>query len=83
MKDYKPFDGNQSITITDLTIENSADKVIIYGDMEITRDKTGLEKLNKLLELLEATKKQLELENLPYKLENKPSVIVNNPFKIT
>lgn len=81
MKDYKPFDGNQSVKITDLTIENSEDKVVIYGDMEITRDKKGLDNLNHLLELLELTKKQLESENLPNKIENKESVIIKNPFK--
>lgn len=81
MKEYKPFDGNQSITINDLTIENSEDKVVIYGDMEITRDKVGLEILTHLLELLGATKNQLESENLPNKIENKESVVVKNPFK--
>lgn len=81
MKEYKPFDGNQSITISDLTIENSEDKVVIYGDMEITRDKKGLETLNQLLNVLETTKKQLESESLPNKIDNKESVVVKNPFK--
>ena len=44
MKNDKPFDSNKSISIGDLTIENSEDKVIIYGDLEITRDKAGLNK---------------------------------------
>lgn len=81
MKNYKPFDGNQSIGIGDLTIENSEDKVIFYGDLEITRDKVGLENLNKLLEILESTKKQMEKENLSEAVKKKSAVIIDNPFK--
>lgn len=80
MKNYKPFDGNQSVSVGDLTIENAEDKVILYGDLEITRDKAGLENLQKLLSLLESTKKILEKENLPDKIENKPTEKIKNPF---
>ena len=62
MKNDKPFDSNKSISIGDLTIENSEDKVIIYGDLDITRDKAGLNKLNQLLSILNNTKNQLEKE---------------------
>lgn len=81
MKNYIPFDGNQSVSIGDLTVENSEDKIILYGDLEITRNQAGLENLNKLLEILETTKQQLEKENLPEKLQNKNAVIIDNPFK--
>lgn len=81
MKNYKPFDGNQSISIGDFTIENSEDKIILYGDLEITRDKIGLENIDKLLEILLVTKKQLEKEDLSDKIENKPSEKIKNPFK--
>lgn len=81
MKKYEPFDGNQSISIADLTIENSEDKLVIYGDLEITRDKEGLEKLNKLLSIFEATKEKLLKEQLPEKIDNKESLLVKNPFK--
>lgn len=81
MKKYEPFDGNQSISINELTLESSEDKLVIYGDLDITRDKEGLEKLNKLLNILELTKEKLLKEKLPEKIENKNSVIVKNPFK--
>ena len=81
MKKYEPFDGNQSISINELTLESSEDKLVIYGDLDITRDKEGLEKLNKLLNILELTKEKLLKEKLPEKIENKNSFIVKNPFK--
>lgn len=81
MKNYEPFDGNQSVTIGELKIENSEDKVVLYGDFEITRDKEGLENLEKLLFLLEETRNKLKKENLPDKIQIKKSVVVNNPFK--
>lgn len=81
MKNYNPFDGNQSIQIGDLTIENSEDKIIIYGDLEIHRDRTGLKKIEELLLILENTKQKLLKENLPEKTQNKEPVIVQNPFK--
>lgn len=81
MKNDKPFDSNKSISIGDLTIENSEDKVIIYGDLDITRDKAGLNKLNQLLSILNNTKNQLEKEDLPDSIEIKASVVIKNPFK--
>lgn len=81
MKNYKPFDGNESITLGNLTIENSEDKVILYGNFDITRDKKGLENLESLLFLLEETKNQLKKENLPDNITIKKSIIVKNPFK--
>lgn len=81
MKNYNPFDGNQSIKIGDLTIENSEDKLIIYGDLEISRDKIGLKNIEELLIILEETKQKLIKENLQEKTQNKDSVIVQNPFK--
>lgn len=81
MKKYEPFDGNQSISIDELTLENSEDKLVIYGDLEITRDSTGLEKLEKLLSILEQTKQKLKEDNLVEKITVKESTIVKNPFK--
>ncbi len=81
MKKYEPFDGNQSISIDELTLENSEDKLVIYGDLEITRDSAGLEKLEKLLSILEQTKQKLKEDNLVEKITVKESTIVKNPFK--
>ena len=81
MKKYEPFDGNQSIAIGDLTIESSEDKIVLYGDLEITRDKKGLEIVEKLLSILMDTQNQLKKENLEDNIEIKKSTIVSNPFK--
>lgn len=81
MKNNAAFDNNLSLSIEDLTVENSEDKIAIYGDLDITRDKDGLEKLNKLISILNEAKKQLEAENLPDKIEIKTSTIIKNPFK--
>lgn len=75
------FDSNESKKISDLTIENSEDKIIIYGDIDITRDKEGLNNLNELLNYLNGIKLKMDSEDLPEKIESKSSEIVNNPFK--
>ena len=47
-----PFANNhQSMQIGELVIENQTDKVIIYGDIDIYLNKSGLEQAKQLHEL--------------------------------
>ncbi|WP_198334416.1 hypothetical protein [Psychrobacter namhaensis] len=48
----EPFANNhQSMQIGELVIENQVDKVIIYGDIELTLDATGYQQAQQLHEL--------------------------------
>ena len=39
----KPFgDDSSSVGIGGLTVENGLDRVVLYGSLEITRDRAGL-----------------------------------------
>lgn len=45
----EPFANNhQSMQIGELVIENQEDKIIIYGDIEITLDETGYQQAQQL-----------------------------------
>ncbi|MGZ4992693.1 MAG: hypothetical protein ACXV79_00875 [Methylobacter sp.] len=78
----KPYDNEaESIGIGDLTIENRVDRVQIYGSVELTRDKGGLEKARELKELLDAIVKKLEGEDLPDTVTIEKPKSVDNPFK--
>lgn len=41
-QDFQPFADASSRRVGDLTIENSEDRVSVYGDIDLTRDKAGL-----------------------------------------
>ncbi|SUD92213.1 hypothetical protein [Psychrobacter phenylpyruvicus] len=49
---FKPYENDhQSLQIGELVFENQTDKVIAYGDIEITKNKQGLEQALKLQQL--------------------------------
>lgn len=79
-----PFaDEAASTSVGDLTIENRLDRVSLYGSLDLTRDRQGLESARRLRMLLEAIVKVLEGEGdqLPEKGQGKPDVTrVPNPF---
>lgn len=78
------FDGNQLIEIEKLTVDNAADRVSIYGELNITRDEVGLNNAQKLFDVLSAIVKKLETEKsrgeLPEFLSIKASSTEINPF---
>ena len=50
----EPFaNDHQSMQIGDLVIENQKDKIIIYGDIDLTFDELGYEQAQQLHELSE------------------------------
>jgi hypothetical protein len=79
---FKPFeDGDASHSIHDLTLENDVDRINIYGNLQITKDKLGLESakvlqaaLNQIVATLSA------VENLPEKIELDDANEIENPF---
>jgi hypothetical protein len=76
---FLPF-SDQALKIDELSIESSEDQVALYGDINITRDKAGLQKALELKAVLEATIEALQKEDLPEKIEMKPIEKVDNPF---
>jgi len=80
----KPFgDDSGSVGIGGLTIENGLDRVVLYGGLEITRDRAGLGLARELAELLNAAVAVLSADpSLPYHgpAEAANSAIVRNPF---
>jgi hypothetical protein len=70
-----------SFLIDNLTVENRLDRISIYGSLDITKDKHGLESALKLKRLIDASIDALKRDkNLPEHLDVKPSENVKNPF---
>lgn len=81
---FKPFaDDRSSDQIGDLTLENQLDRVVIYGNTELTRDQVGLAQAKQLKQLMEAIIETLEATDaLPKALPKaSPAETVDNPFK--
>ncbi|MDC5222170.1 hypothetical protein NRA24_08490 [Acinetobacter baumannii] len=78
---FKPFEkGTESSSIEDLTLENDVDCVNIYGNLQITKDKVGLEQAKALQSFLNDVVAALEKEELPEKIERPAEQEINNPF---
>ena len=78
---FKPFEkGTESSSIEDLTLENDVDCVNIYGNLQITKDKVGLEQAKALQSFLNDVVTALEKEELPEKIERPAEQKINNPF---
>ena len=68
----EPFtNDHQSMQIGDLVIENQKDKVIIYGDIDLTLDTLGYEQAEQLHELTGKIVKAFENQDLYSKKEIK------------
>lgn len=81
-KDFSPF-KNESDCIQigeDLTIENRVDRVSIYGSIDLTLDKEGLEVVKQLKTILDLTLVEMEKAALPDRIALVKSETVKNPF---
>ncbi len=68
----EPFANNhQSMQIGDLVIENQKDKIIIYGDIELYLNESGLEQAKKLHELTSSILKSYENSSISIGSYNK------------
>ena len=60
-----PFANDyQSMQVGDLVIENQKDKIIIYGDIDLTLDASGYEHAQQLHELMSRVINAFESKNL-------------------
>ena len=73
---------SDSFSIGDMTIENRHDKISIYGSLDITKDKDGLEYALKLKRIIDSSIDALKRDkNLPDKIEILEIESVTNPFQ--
>jgi hypothetical protein len=82
----KPFgDESSSWSIGGLTVENDADKVTLYGNLEIHRDRNGLANARLLRDIAQAMIDGLGPESaLPETAQEPPAGptgTVHNPFE--
>lgn len=78
----KPFqNAADSVSLGELTVENGEDRIAIYGSLNITRDKEGLQLAQELKALLDETVKLLSSEKLLDHIQTKPAEKIDNPFK--
>lgn len=79
----KPFDNDSdALEIGGLAIENGTERLVIYGKLDLTRDKAGLELARALKPVIDAAVDVLESDrHLPDKIAppDKPTE-VKNPF---
>jgi hypothetical protein len=70
-----------SFLIDDLTIENRLDRISIYGSIELTKDRCGLESALKLKRIIDAAIDALKRDKtLPDQIAIKASQSIQNPF---
>jgi hypothetical protein len=83
MSSIKPYQNEEeSLAIGELTVENRLDRVSVYGSIELTKDKAGLQQAKTLKEVLDAVVAVLEREKtLLDHVQVKPTEKVKNPFE--
>lgn len=70
-----------SFQIDDLSVENRLDRISIYGSLELTKDRHGLESAIKLKRLIDASIDALKRDkNLPDHIKVQSAENVQNPF---
>lgn len=71
----------ESFQIDEMTVENRLDRISIYGSLELTKDRHGLESALKLKRIIDASIDALKRDkNLPDHIDIQPSENVQNPF---
>jgi hypothetical protein len=82
MTKLTPFaDDATSITIDKLTIENGTQQLSLYGSLDITRDKVGLEHALVLKAVIDQAVKMLTSDRvLPQQLPPEKPKTIRNPF---
>lgn len=83
MSTINPFKNEEeSIAIGELTVENRLDRIELYGSLQITKDRAGLQMAEDLKRLIDETVVALKAEkNLPERIPPAPPRDrVDNPF---
>jgi hypothetical protein len=76
-----PFaNESESLQLGELTIENRTDRVSIYGSIDLTLDKKGLDNARRLKAILDQTVAEMEKTDLPERITLIEPETVKNPF---
>jgi hypothetical protein len=83
METIDPFaNESEALQLDELTIENRTDRVSLYGSIDITRDKRGLELARTIKNLLDSIVKRLAQEDLPESIPPPQGIdVIKNPFE--
>lgn len=78
----KPFaNESDSLGIGEITVENRMDRVEIYGSLNITRDKAGLDLARHMKQLIDSIVESLERSSdLPQHITETKPTARKNPF---
>lgn len=83
---FKAYQGNESCQFDDLTVENQADVINIYGNLQLYQDRQSLAQAQQLLALLQDVVQHLQSleqqQQLADKVHHKPACWVDNPFDV-
>lgn len=83
---FKVYQGNESCQFDDLTVENQADVINIYGNLQLYQDRQSLAQAQQLLSLLQDVVQHLQSleqqQKLVDKINMKPARWVDNPFNL-
>ncbi|MBS1095243.1 hypothetical protein [Gluconobacter wancherniae] len=80
---FIPFlDAGENVQIDDLTIENGAERIAVYGRLEIRRDRIGLQDIQALKAQIDAIAHELEgSAHLPERARSAQQMsVVPSPF---
>ena len=79
---FQAFDDDcSSYTLGNLTFENNADYLSVYGDIQIQRDQQGLQHLLALQQIINQAVTDLQADAaLPAQLAAVPVNEIDNPF---
>lgn len=71
-----------ALSVGGMSIENRLDRISIYGSLDITKDKEGLQSALLLKRLIDATVDELKRDrNLPDKITLATVELVDSPFQ--
>jgi hypothetical protein len=77
-----PFaNESESLQIGELTVENRTDRVSIYGSLDLTLDKAGLDFARQLKAVVDRTVAEMEKSDLPDRITVIAPDTVDNPFE--
>ncbi len=76
----KPFSEPSGMRIGDLDIETDQDRLIIFGNLELAKNLSSVDQIDKLIAILKSAKKSIETD--PKSDDTKASVnTIDNPFR--
>jgi len=81
-KSFQAYQNESDIfTIeNDFTVENRLDRISLYGSLELTKDKQGLQNAYELKRVVDAAIEVLKKADLPDRVEAKATDSEDNPF---